>query len=50
MKLYKETELSKIYQKTNQYRRALLQDTILSDGEYIKQWQSVEYRIAMNAR
>ncbi len=41
--IYDKTNLSKIYQKTNSYRRVLIDDAILPDEEYIKQWQAVEY-------
>ncbi|MBQ9135977.1 MAG: hypothetical protein IJX66_07810 [Lachnospiraceae bacterium] len=41
--IYDKTNLSKIYQKTNLYRRVLIDDPIIPDEEYIKQWQAVEY-------
>lgn len=43
LEVYDKTDLRKIYQKTNPYRRELLHEAILSDEEYIKWWQAVEY-------
>lgn len=41
---YKETGLERIYQETNEYRRKIITPVIISDEEYIKQWQAVEYK------
>lgn len=43
MNIYEKTDLKEVYQKINSYRRELLQDTILSDEEYIRRWLAVEY-------
>ncbi len=40
---YKKTSLEEVYQKTNHYRRELICASIISDDEYIKRWQAVEY-------
>lgn len=40
---YDETDLKRIYQKTNFNRRELLSESILSDSEFEKRWQEVEY-------
>lgn len=44
LKDYNETSLGDIYQKTNPFRRDLIFAPILSDDEFIKQWQGVEYK------
>lgn len=41
---YGETSLKDVYQKTNPYRQKLICPVILSDEEYIKQWQAVAYK------
>lgn len=41
---YDRTCLKKLYGKTNSYRKALITPVFLSDEEYIKQWQEVEYK------
>lgn len=38
-----KTSLKGIYEKMNPYRRELITTSIISDEEYIKQWQSVKY-------
>lgn len=38
-----ETNIKTIYEKMNPYRRELITPPIISDEEYIKQWQSVRY-------
>lgn len=43
LNMYEKTDLKMLYQKTNPYRRELLHEAILSDEEYIKRWQAVEY-------
>lgn len=40
---YEETSLTEVYHKTNAYRKELLIMHEVSDEEYIKEWQSVEY-------
>lgn len=44
LRKYVKTDVSKIYEKTNEYRRILLEDVILSDEEYVRRWESVEYK------
>lgn len=41
---YENTSLKQIYRQTNQYRRALIDTPVISDEEYIKRWQSIEYK------
>lgn len=43
LETYERTDLRNIYTKTNQYRRELITTSILSDEEYIKQWENVKY-------
>lgn len=43
LKKYKKTNISEIYDKINEYRRILLEEAILSDEEYVRMWESVEY-------
>lgn len=43
LKKYEKTSLKEIYQKTNRYRRDLICASVISDDEYIKQWQAAEY-------
>lgn len=43
MTSYEKTSLTGIYEKMNPYRRELISTPIISDEEYIKRWQSVEY-------
>lgn len=43
LKGYKETDLKYVYEKTNPCRRALLTYPIISDEEYARLWQQVEY-------
>lgn len=40
---YRKTSLKWIYQKLNPYRRELVCAAVISDDEYIKQWQELEY-------
>ena len=40
---YKKTNLKEIYKKTNTYRRELINPIMLSDEEFVKRWQEVEY-------
>lgn len=44
LKIYEKTCLKQLYKKTNLYRRELITAKIISDDEFIKQWQSVEYK------
>lgn len=41
---YENSSLKQMYQQTNQYRRELIWAPIISDDEYIKRWQAVEYK------
>ena len=43
LKMYEKTSLKSLYEKTNQYRRDLVSVPIMSDDEFIKCWQAVEY-------
>lgn len=40
---YKKTSLKEMYQKTNPYRRELINVVTVSDEEFVKQWQLVKY-------
>ena len=44
LKIYHETSLRKLYEKTHSYRRETIEVVALSDEEYVKRWQEVEYR------
>ncbi len=44
LKKYNKTSLHDIYRKTNPNRRRMIQDMIISDEEYINQWQKVLYK------
>ena len=44
MEKYKKTNLAEAYQQTNSYRRKLIFPAAISDEEFIKQWQTVEYK------
>lgn len=44
LEAYDKTCLKKLYHKTNSYRKVLITPAILSDEEFIRQWQSVEYK------
>ncbi len=41
---YENTSLKHMYQRIHPYRRELISPIILSDEEYIKRWQAVEYK------
>ena len=41
---YNTTDLRDLYRKINSYRRELIHADIISDEEYIKRWQEVEYK------
>ncbi|MBE5877347.1 MAG: hypothetical protein E7290_10730 [Lachnospiraceae bacterium] len=43
VKVYEQTDLGEIYRKTNQYRKALITPVEISDEEYIRRWQEVDY-------
>lgn len=43
LKKYKKTNLKNIYQRMNIHRRKLLDVCVLSDEEYVKQWQNMKY-------
>lgn len=40
---YKKTNISQIYEKTNEHRRILLGEAIISEKEYVKRWENIEY-------
>jgi len=40
---YKKTSLDDLFEKTNSYRKELIDASEISDKEYVKQWQSVQY-------
>ncbi len=44
LKTYEKTSLKRLYQETNTYRRQLISVPILSDEEYVRRWQEVEYK------
>lgn len=44
LKEYDKTSLKTLYKDTNEYRKQLIVAPIISDEEYIKNWQSVEYK------
>lgn len=41
--MYEKTSLKALYQKTNPCRRELIAASLLSDDEFVKNWQTVEY-------
>ena len=41
---YGETSLKQLYQEINPFRRPLISAEIVSDEEYVQQWQSVGYK------
>ena len=43
VEVYEQTDLGKIYQKTNQYRKELITPGEISDEEYVKCWLAEEY-------
>lgn len=43
LKKYEKTNLKNIYQRMNIHRRKLLDVCVLSDEEYVKQWQNMKY-------
>ena len=40
---YEKTGLKEMYQKMNPHRRELIDAVVISDEEYVKQWQAVDY-------
>jgi len=44
LKVYDKTSLKQLYQTTNQYRKELITAPVVSDEEFVKQWQEAEYR------
>ncbi|MBQ8821689.1 MAG: hypothetical protein IJZ82_03520 [Lachnospiraceae bacterium] len=44
LKKYKATSQEEVSKKTNDYRKSLLDNYVMSDEEYIKQWQEVTYQ------
>lgn len=40
---YKKTSLKALYQKTNQYRRTLIDASVISDEEFINRWQMMQF-------
>lgn len=43
LSLYEKTNLGQIYEKLNPYRKNLISEFEISDEEYVKRWQNVEY-------
>lgn len=43
IEIYDKTDLSKIYQKSNSYRKELISEPILPDDEFVKRWQATQY-------
>ncbi len=43
LKKYKRTDLRNMYEKVNPLRRELIEASILSDEEYARRWEKVEY-------
>lgn len=44
LEAYDKTCLKKLYRKVNPYRKILITPSVLSDEEFIKQWQEMEYK------
>ena len=44
LKAYDKTCLKKLHHKTNPYRKVLITPPVLSDEEFVRQWQDVEYK------
>ena len=40
---YERTDLSNVFKKLNPYRKGLIHTNLISDEEYVKQWQAVNY-------
>lgn len=43
LKNYEKTNLSNVFSKINSYRKELIDSSIISDEEFVKQWQAVKY-------
>lgn len=43
LKNYEETDIKDLYEKMNSYRRELVTTVIISDEEYVRQWQAESY-------
>lgn len=43
LKRYEDTNLQKLYEKLNRRRRKLLVEAVLSEEEYVRRWEAVEY-------
>ena len=43
LRKYERTRLKEMYRKMNHYRKELIEPVEISDEEYLKQWQTVEY-------
>lgn len=43
LSIYEKTNLGQIYEKTNSYRKKLICATEISDEEYVRRWQEIEY-------
>ena len=41
---YEKTNLSRVYQKTNIYRRKMICPFVIPDDEYVRLWQKFEYK------
>lgn len=44
LKKYNKTDLKKIYNKTHQHRREMIEIDIISDEEYVRRWSIVKYK------
>ncbi|MBR6537384.1 MAG: hypothetical protein IKT67_09315 [Lachnospiraceae bacterium] len=42
--VYDKTCLKNLYRETNSYRKELITPVVISDEEFVKQWQAVEYK------
>lgn len=42
--IYKQTSLKEMYRKMNPLRRELINAVAISDDEFVKRWQSVQYK------
>lgn len=40
---YERTDLNNVFKKINPYRKGLIHTNLISDEEYVKQWQAVKY-------
>lgn len=44
LEIYQKTSLKQLFRETNPFRRTLVNTEIISDEEFIRQWESVGYR------